>query len=244
MQLPGKTAVVYGAAGHMGTAVSTAFAQAGARVFLVGRTPDKLEALAGKIRADGGSAEVAAFDATDRAAVDAHLADVGRVDISFNALGLNVIQNVPLTEIEYEHFIRPITDAAGMHFVTATAAARRMVAQGSGVIIMLTASSTWETRHQMGGFAPANAAVEALTRSLAGEVGRYGVRVVGLRTNLVPETLGITDADVPFMVDDTLLGRLPTLSDVAGTAVYLASDAANALTATTINHSCGAIVTA
>lgn len=129
-----------------------------------------------------------------------------------------------------------------MHFVTATAAARRMVHQGSGVIIMLTATAAWETRHQMGGFAPANAAVEALTRSLAGEVGRHGVRVVGLRTNLVPATLGITDADVPFMVDDTLLGRLPTLEGVGGTAVYLASDAAAALTATTINHSAGAIV--
>jgi NAD(P)-dependent dehydrogenase (short-subunit alcohol dehydrogenase family) len=242
MQLQGKNAVVYGAAGHMGSAVTTAFAQAGARVFLVGRTHDKLDALAGKIRADGGQAEVAAFDATDQAAVDAHLSDVGRVDISFNALGLNVVQNVPLTEIEYEHFINPIIDAAKMHFVTATAAARRMVPQGSGVIIMLTASASWETRHQMGGFAPANAAVEALTRSLAGEVGRHGVRVVGLRTNLVPATLGITDADVQFMVDDTLLGRLPRLSDVAGTAVYLASDAASALTATTINHSCGAIV--
>jgi 3-oxoacyl-[acyl-carrier protein] reductase len=242
MQLQGKNAVVYGAAGHMGTAVSTAFALAGARVFLVGRTLDKLEALAGKIRADGGRAEVAAFDATDPAAVDGHLAGIDHLDVSFNALGLNVIQNVPLTEIELEHFVRPVTDAVAMHFVTATAAARRMIPQGSGVIIMLTATSTWETRHQMGGFAPANAAVEGLTRSLAGEVGRHGVRVVGLRTNLVPATLGITDADVPFMVDDTLLGRLPTLSDVAGTAVYLASDAANALTATTINHSCGAIV--
>jgi 3-oxoacyl-[acyl-carrier protein] reductase len=246
MQLQGKNAVVYGAAGHMGSAVTTAFAQAGARVFLVGRTRSTLEALAGRIRADGGQAEVAVFDATDRAAVDAHAGDIvataGSLDVSFNALGLDVIQNVPLTEIEYEHFISPIIDAATMHFVTATAAARRMVAQGSGVIIMLTASATWETRHQMGGFNLANAAVEALTRSLAGEVGRHGVRVVGLRPNLTPETLGITDADVPFMVDDTLLGRLPRLSDVAGAAVFLASDAAGAMTATTLNLSCGAIV--
>src|SRR3954454_6599952 len=205
MQLAGKNAVVYGAAGHMGSAVSTAFAQAGARVSLVGGTPATLEALAGKIRADGGRAEVAVLDATDQAAVDEHAGQIvetaGSLDISFNALGLNVIQNVPLTEIEYEHFINPIIDAATMHFVTATAAARRMVPQGSGVIIMLTASATWETRHQMGGFNLANAAAEALTRSLAGEVGRHGVRVVGLRPNLPPETLGITDADVQFMVD-------------------------------------------
>lgn len=99
MHLQGKNAVVYGAAGHMGTAVSTAFARAGATVFLVGRTRETLETLAARIRADGGRAEVAAFDATDQAAVDAHLAGLDHVDVSFNALGLNVIQNVPLTEI-------------------------------------------------------------------------------------------------------------------------------------------------
>jgi NAD(P)-dependent dehydrogenase (short-subunit alcohol dehydrogenase family) len=93
----------------------------------------------------------------------------------------------------------------------------------------------------MGGFSPACAAIEALTRSLAGEVGRKGVRVVGIRTNLNPETIGVTDDDVPQLVRDTILGRLPRLTELAGTAVYLASDAAAAVTGVAVNMSCGAV---
>ena len=78
--------------------------------------------------------------------------------------------------------------------------------------------------------------------SLAGEVGRQGVRVVALRPNFTPETVpGFTDLDAPKNVRDTLLGRLPRLREVAGTAVYLASDAAGAMTGAVINLSCGAV---
>jgi NAD(P)-dependent dehydrogenase (short-subunit alcohol dehydrogenase family) len=230
----------------MGGAVTRAFAEAGAHVFLTGRTRSTLETLAEEIRAGGGVADTAVVDATDQAAVDGHADQVARaagsIDVSFNAVGIAAVQNVPLVEISFEDFISPVIDAGRTHFVTCTAAARHMTAQGSGVIIMLSASSTWETRHQMGGFNLANAAVEALTRSLAGEVGRHGVRVVGLRPNFTPETMGITDADVGVLVKDTLLGRLPRLSQVGGTAVFLASDAAGAMTGTTVNLSCGAII--
>lgn len=69
----------------------------------------------------------------------------------------------------------------------------------------------------MGGFNLACAAVEAFTRSLAGEVGRHGVRVVCLRPNFTPETVpGLGDDDLEPLVRDTLLGRLPRLVDVAG----------------------------
>jgi 3-oxoacyl-[acyl-carrier protein] reductase len=82
----------------------------------------------------------------------------------------------------------PIVDAARAHFVTSTTAARRMTAQGSGVIVMLSSSAARESRHQMGGFNLACASIEALTRSLAGEVGRQGVRVVCLRPNFTGPT--------------------------------------------------------
>jgi NAD(P)-dependent dehydrogenase (short-subunit alcohol dehydrogenase family) len=85
--------------------------------------------------------------------------------------------------------------------------------------------------------------IEALTRSLAGEVGRQGVRVVGLRPNFIPETApGISDEDVSSLVKDTLPGRLPRLAEVADTAVYLASAAAGAMTGAVVNLSCGAII--
>jgi NAD(P)-dependent dehydrogenase (short-subunit alcohol dehydrogenase family) len=118
-----------------------------------------------------------------------------------------------------------------------------MTAQGSGVIVMLTASSAKESRHEMGGFSLANASVEALVRSLAGEIGRHGVRVAGIRSNFTPETHpGVKDEDLRPLLKDTLLGRLPRLAELAGTAVYLASDAAGAVTGAMINLTCGAII--
>ncbi len=247
MQLENKNAIVYGAGGAIGGAVARAYAREGARVFLAGRTLAALEQAAADIRAQGGTAETAQVDAMDKAAVDAHAAQVantaGSIDISFNAVAVNVVQNIPLTEISPDDFLAPVTGICRSNFLTATAAARHMTAQGSGVIVILTATSAKESRHQMGGFSLANAALEALARSLAGEIGRHGVRVAGMRSNFTPQTYpGVSDEDLQPLLKDTLLGRLPTLAQLAGTAVYLASDAAGAVTGAMINLSCGAII--
>jgi NAD(P)-dependent dehydrogenase (short-subunit alcohol dehydrogenase family) len=245
--LKNKNAIVYGAAGSIGGAVARAFARDGARVFLAGRTLATLEEVAADIRAQGGSAETAQVDALDKASVDAHadrvVADAGSIDVSFNAVEVGNVQGVPLTEISVEDFLHPITMLSRTNFLTATAAARQMAAQGSGVIVTLTASSAKETRHQMGGFSLANAAIEALTRALAGEYGRRGVRVVGLRSNFTPETYPeVTDEQMAPLLRDTLLGRLPRLAELAATAVYLASDGAGAISGATVNLTCGAII--
>lgn len=247
MLLKNKNAIVYGAAGSIGGAVARAFARDGARVFLAGRTLATLEEVAADIRAQGGSAETAQVDALDKASVDAHadrvVADAGSIDVSFNAVEVGNVQGVPLTEISVEDFLHPITMLSRTNFLTATAAARQMAAQGSGVIVTLTASSAKETRHQMGGFSLANAAIEALTRALAGEYGRRGVRVVGLRSNFTPETYPeVTDEQMAPLLRDTLLGRLPRLAELAATAVYLASDGAGAISGATVNLTCGAII--
>ena len=247
MLLESKNAIVYGAAGAIGGAVARAFARDGARVFLAGRTPATLEEVAADIGAHGGKAEVAQVDAMDKAAVDAHAdrvaAAAGRIDVSFNAVAVPALQGVPLTEMSVEDFLGPITGLCRTNFLTATAAARHMVAQGGGVIVTLSASSAKETRHQMGGFSLANAAIEALTRTLAGEIGRRGVRVVGLRSNFTPETYpGVTDEMLAPLLRDSLLGRLPRLADLAGTAVYLASDGAGAMSGAMVNLTCGAII--
>lgn len=247
MLLENKNAIVYGAAGSIGGAVACAYAREGARVFLAGRTLARLDEVAAGIRAGGGAAETAQVDALDKDAVDAHASHVvktaGRIDVSFNAVAVDVVQNIPLTEIGLDDFMAPVTGICRTNFLTATAAARHMTAQGSGVIVMLTASSAKESRHQMGGFSLANAAIEALARSLAGEIGRHGVRVAGIRSNFTPETYpGVTDEDLRPLLKDTLLGRLPRLAELAGTAVYLASDAAGAVTGAMINLTCGAII--
>jgi 3-oxoacyl-[acyl-carrier protein] reductase len=245
--LESKNAIVYGAAGAIGGAVARAFARDGARVFLAGRTLATLEEVAADIGAHGGTAEVAQVDAMDKAAVDAHAdrvaAAAGRIDVSFNAVAVPALQGVPLTEMSVEDFLGPITGLCRINFLTATAAARHMVAQGGGVIVTLSASSAKETRHQMGGFSLANAAIEALTRTLAGEIGRRGVRVVGLRSNFTPETYpGVTDEMLAPLLRDSLLGRLPRLADLAATAVYLASDGAGAMSGAMVNLTCGAII--
>jgi len=247
MILEKKNAVVYGAAGAIGGAVARAYGQAGARVFLAGRTQRTLDEVADAIRADGGTADVAELDALDKAAVDAHaqyvVATGGSLDVSFNAVAVDVVQNIPLTEISVEDFLAPFNGICRTNFLTATAAARHMTSQGSGTITLLSATSAKESRHEMGGFSLACASIEALVRSLAGEVGRKGVRVVGIRSNFTPETYpGVTDADVAPLIRDTLLGRLPRLAELSGTAVYLASEAAGAMTGAIVNLSCGAII--
>lgn len=95
----------------------------------------------------------------------------------------------------------------------------------------------------MGGFNLACASIEAFTRSLAGEVGPEGVRVVCLRPNFTPETTPeVPEAAVQPLIDDTLLGRLPRLAEVAGAAVFAASDQSGAMTGAVLNLTCGAIV--
>jgi 3-oxoacyl-[acyl-carrier protein] reductase len=247
MLLENQNAVVYGAAGAIGGAVARAYGQAGARVFLAGRTRSTLDEVAEAIRADGGSADVAEVDAMDKAAVDAHaeyvVASGGSIDVSFNAVAVDVVQNIPLTSISVEDFLAPFNGICRTNFLTATAAARHMTERGSGTITLLSATSVKESRHEMGGFNLACAGIEALVRSLAGEIGRKGVRVVGIRSNFTPETYpGVTDEDVAPLIRDTLLGRLPRLAELAGTAVYLASAAAGAMTGAVVNLSCGAII--
>src|SRR5690349_5889811 len=94
-----KNAVIYGAGGSLGGAVAKALAGAGATVFLMGRTAAPLEKIASEIRASGGKAEVAIVDAFNEEAINRHLENMvqqfGTVDISFNATGTDVVQNIP-----------------------------------------------------------------------------------------------------------------------------------------------------
>lgn len=253
MLLEGKVAVVYGGSGHIGSATARAFAREGARVFLAGRTQEKLDAVAQEIRAAGGLAETAVVDALDPQAVEQHLADVvrqaGRVDISFNAIWIRGdLQGKPLLEMPWEDFTTPVLVGAKTHFLTATAAARQMVKQNAGVILTLSSSSAGLSGrdrrfHKTGGFSTACATIEAFSRSLAGEVGTQGVRVVCLRSDAIPETWpGDAAAVKSYMEDGTALGRLPTLNEIAEAAVWVASDKASAMTGTIVNLTCGSVM--
>jgi NAD(P)-dependent dehydrogenase (short-subunit alcohol dehydrogenase family) len=246
--LENKVAVIYGAGGPIGGAVARAFAREGARVFLVGRTKAKLDAVAGEIRSNGGEADTAVVDALDERAVDEHVDAVveqaGFIDISFNLISYGDVQQ-PLTEISVDDFMQPITTAMRTHFLTTRAAARHMMDRGSGVILAFGGSGP-HTLAGLGGFKIALDAIEGLRRQWACELGKHGIRVVTLKTGGVPETLpdnipGREDI-IAGIQQSALLNRTATLADVGNVAAFVASDQARTMTATDVNISCGAIM--
>ena len=263
MILKNKNAVIYGAGGAVGKAVARRFAQEGATVFLTGRNISTLETLAKEIIAAGGKVQASIVDALDEGAINDHLDTVaekfGSIDISFNATGIpqTGIQGIPLARLSAENFVLPIATYAKSNFQTAKAAAKHMVAKGAGVILTLTATPSRLAAPLVGGMAPAWAAIESLTRTLAGELGPLGIRVICLRSDGMPETDTITEvfglhaegAGMPsnkefqrLMESITLLKRLPKLSEVANVAAFMASDQASAMTGTVVNLSCGSVV--
>src|SRR5580704_9182122 len=253
MMLQNKNAVVYGAGGSLGGAFARAFAGAGARVFLTGRSAGPLQKVAEEIRGDGGKAEVAVVDAFDEAAVTAHLEkmvkETGSVDISFNAVGFDLIQNIPLTEMSLHDFVQPVTLTVQTRFLTAKAAAALMMKQRSGVILSLTATPGGIGYPFTGGFGPACSAVESFSTHLASELGVYGVRVVNIRSAGSPDSRFFKDAIAgdpegmkPIlrkMEDDTMLKELPSMADITNAAVFLGSQLAGKITGVTIDVTCG-----
>jgi NAD(P)-dependent dehydrogenase (short-subunit alcohol dehydrogenase family) len=256
MLLEGKNAIIYGAGGGIGGGVAKAFAREGARLFLVGRTREKLDRLAAEIAADGGRAEPAVLDALDEQAVEEHLravaASAGSLDVSFNLVSRGDVQGTRLLEMNVDDFLRPIVTGARTNFITARAAARRMVAQGSGVILLLNSGSggpqvaTPPEAWPMGGTGPADAALDSFIRYLAAEVGPRGVRVAGLWTAAVSGMWQPEQASDPLdAVKDRLVGeramlrQRPSLQQVADTAAWLASDRASGITAAIVNVNSG-----
>jgi len=262
MSLENKNAVIYGAGGAVGGAVARAFARDGARVFLTGRDVGALDALAKEISAADGVAETARVDAMDEVAVESHLDGVvekaGTIDVSFNAIGIpqQGMQGIPLTELSVESFALPIATYPLAHFVTARAAARHMIKQQSGVILMHTPEPARLGVSLIGGMGPAWAALEGLNRAFSAEWAPYGVRAVCLRTSGMEATATI---DVVFglhakahgitkeqfttaMSNMTHRKRATTLTELADVAAFVASDQAAAMTGTVANLTGGIIV--
>ena len=262
MTLQDKVAVIYGGGGAIGGAVARAFAREGARVFVTGRQLAPVEAVAKEIASAGGSADAAEVDALDEPAVDEHLQSVidkaGRVDISFNAVGSpdpNIL-GVPIVELDVEQFSLPITTYATSYFLTARTAARRMVANESGVIMTVTTLHSRTGLPVVGGYGAAMAAKEALTRDLSAELAPHGIRVVGLRPQAMPESVGSKRRFYESRAEATGLTweqfqellatrthpqRLMTLEEMANVAVFMASDQASGMTGTTVNLTMGSL---
>jgi 3-oxoacyl-[acyl-carrier protein] reductase len=247
--LEGKNAVVYGGGGAIGGAVARAFAREGARVHLAGRTSASLEVVAADIRAAGGVAETAVVDALDERAVDDHAQDVasrsGSLDISMNLIAHGDVQGTPMAEMAVADFLTPVVTAVRTTFLTARAAARHMIAQRSGVILLFGGDGAPLRGYFLGGLQVAFTAMETMRRQLSSELGSAGIRVVTLRTAGIAETLGDfagSDEIYGDIESATMLGRAASLVDVGNAAVWAASDRARAMTAATINISAGALI--
>lgn len=255
--LTDKVAVIYGAGGAIGSAVARVFAREGARVFLTGRRLAPVAALAKDIASAGGSAEAAEVDALDEQAIDEHLQSVvaraGRVDISFNAVGYPMSEalGASLVDMDLEQFFTPLASYTTSYFLTARLAARRMLPHRSGVIMTVTAPPA-RIGTGNGGYGPAQAAKEALTRYLSAELAPEGLRIVSLRSYAMLETKTLRDIfeSMPgrqgmtweqfaaYLAGNTHPKRALTLAELAEVAAFVASDRASGVMAT-VNLSMG-----
>lgn len=259
--LQDKVAVVYGAAGSIGAAVSRAFAAEGARVFASGPHAEPVREVVSGIEAAGGTADAAVVDALDEEAIEAHLARVvaeaGRIDVSFNAVAMHDAAAVgrPLVDVDREVFTTVLMRYATSFFLTARHAARAMLPNGSGVIMTVSALHSRIGIPLVGGYGPAQAAKESLVRSLSAELAPHGIRVVNLRPQAMPESRTIRAAFEPrraamgidwegfqaLLAGRTHPGRLLALRELADVAAFAASDRASGLTGTTLNLTMGSL---
>ena len=253
MLLEHKNAIIYGAGGSIGGAVSRAFAREEHPRPLAGRTRSTLEEVAEAIRSAGATAQTAEVDALDEQAVDEHAdavaAEAGGIDISFNLITHPFTHGTPMAEMAVDDFMAPVQTAARTTFLTARAAARHMTRRRSGVILAFGGPGDRggpNRDYYLGGTQVAFDAIETMRRQLAVELGPHGIRVVTLASGGVPESFpGEFDgaqAITEMIEAQTLLGRAATLEDVGNAAVFAASDWARSVTAAIVNVSCGALI--
>lgn len=270
MLLKNKVAVIYGGSGAIGGSVARVFAREGAKVFIAARSQAGLDAVAADIVAAGGLAETALVDAFDQHAVDKHAKDIadkaGSIDIVLNAVSVMHDQGTFLKDLSLEEFMRPIDGFLRTLFITSKAVAPFMGKKRPGVILILTTPGSKEPAAGVLGHCVTSAGTEAFSRVLAAEMAPNNVRVVCIRPHAIADApaagsytkdLFKTHADYKEhaenklvkdwlpdspMAQSTLLKRLPTLSEVAETAAFIASDGAGAMTGAIVNLSCGALV--
>jgi NAD(P)-dependent dehydrogenase (short-subunit alcohol dehydrogenase family) len=182
-------------------------------------------------------------------------AETGGVDVSLNLINRGDVQGTPLVDMTTDDLLRAVVTGLRSNFITARAAARRMIEQGSGVILHLNSASGAGAMPGMGSTGPADAATETFMRYLAAEVGPGGVRVCGIWTAGVAETL--SDEKIAAVGGDgaptaqtaqqmiagmAALRRVPGLADVAEAAAFLASGRATGMTGSMANVTCGLVL--
>ncbi len=248
LRLDGKVAMVTGASSGLGRHFADVLSQAGAKVALTARRVDRLNTAVGEIEASGGAAACSAMDVTDRrsitAAFDALEAALGPVTILVNNAG--IASTVPAVEVEPDDWDSVVDTNLSGAWWAAQEAARRMIKSGTGGSIINIASIVGQ--RQAGGlisYAAAKSGLIQVTKTMALELARHGVRV----NALAPGYIG-TEMNKQFFDSEPgqrLIRRIPqrrlgTLADLDGPLLLLASDASAFMTGSVVNVDGGHLV--
>jgi NAD(P)-dependent dehydrogenase (short-subunit alcohol dehydrogenase family) len=238
--LHGKRALVTGASSGIGKRVAMAYVQAGAQVALAARHAEPLQMVADEIAAAGGKAVPVRCDVTQPEQVtrmlDQVTAELGRIDIAVCNAG--IITVTPMLDMSPEEFQSiQDTNVTGV-FLTAQAAAKAMVRQGQGGVIINTASMSGHIINipqQVGHYCTSKAAVIHLTKAMAVELAPHKIRV-----NSVSPGYILTELVEPYSEYHSLwapkipLGRLGRPEELTGLYLYLASEASSYMTGSDI----------
>jgi gluconate 5-dehydrogenase len=234
--LDGRVALITGASRGLGLAMAEGLADAGASVALNGRNSKTLEVTANTMRGRGLKAETSAFDVTDhhasQVAIDAIVTRHGRFDILVANAGIN--HRVPLPDWTPADWDRLLTANLKACFFLAQQAAVPMRQQRGGRIIFTTSIAGIQGRSTVHGYTASKSGLVGLTRSLACELGEYGITCNGICPGYFE-----TDLTASFLQSEEYIARLNSRVplrrwgkpyDLAGVAVFLASDAASYVT--------------
>ena len=233
--LTGRTAVVVGGTTGIGRALALGLADAGADVVATGRRADAVDAAAAAIEARGRRTLRHPADVGDRESLtrfrDACLNAFGHVDIVVAAAGITKrVASVDMTDADWNRILD--TNVSGM-FRTYQVFAPAMIARGAGRLIGIASLASFVGLHEVAAYTASKAAVAGLTRALAIEWARHGITVNAIapgvfETDLNREILK-GGRGQEFLVR-TPMKRFGRVEELAGAAVYLASDAASFVT--------------
>ena len=234
--LDGKSALITGASGGIGTAVGELMGAAGARLFLSGTNQEKLKTLADKLNAEGIQTGYKALDLTLPGAptelVESMLAQTGTIDILVNSAGINRPQKSE--EVTEENWDAVLDINLKTLFFVCQAAGRKMIQQRSGTIINISSQTGTVALPLRAAYCSSKGGVNQLTKVLALEWAPYGVTVNAVAPTFVKtgftETMFKDQAFKRYVLDSIPLGRMAETREVAYSVLFLACDFAKIIT--------------